>query len=38
MTMIHGKILYEDGIFYTKDQPEAIYRGVEKTLERILEK
>lgn len=38
MTMIHGRILYENGTFYTKDQPEEIYRGVEKTLERILEK
>lgn len=38
MTMIHGRILYENGTFYTKDQPEDIYRGVEKTLERILEK
>lgn len=36
MTMIHGRILYENGVFYTKDQPEEIYRGVEKTLERIL--
>lgn len=38
MTMIHGRILYENGTFYTKDQPEDIYRGVERTLERILEK
>lgn len=38
MTMIHGRILYENGTFYTKDQPKEIYRGVEKTLERILEK
>lgn len=38
MTMIHGRILYESGTFYTKDQPKEIYRGVEKTLERILEK
>ena len=36
MTMIHGRILYENGVFYTKDKPEEIYRGVEKTLERIL--
>lgn len=26
MTMIHGKILYNDGKFLTKDKPETIYR------------
>lgn len=26
MTMIHGNILYEDGIFHTEEQPEEIYR------------
>ncbi len=36
MTMIHGRILYEDGCFHTKDKPEEIYHAVNKTLERIL--
>lgn len=37
MTMIHGRILYEDGSFYTKEKPEEIYHEVNKTLERILQ-
>ena len=37
MTMIHGRILYEDGSFYTKDKPEEIYHEVNKTIERILQ-
>jgi len=36
MTMVHGKVLYENGVFYTGTSPEDIYRDVERTLERIL--
>ncbi len=36
MTMIHGKILYEKGEFYTKDTPEEIYRKAEIIRNRIM--
>lgn len=36
MTMIHGKILYEKGEFYTKDAPEDIYRKAELIKNRIM--
>lgn len=36
MTVIHGKILYEKGEFYTKEKPEEIYRKAEKIRNRIM--
>lgn len=36
MTMIGGKILYEDGVFFTKDAPEQIYRECEKSIRKML--
>ena len=36
MTMVHGKILYEKGEFYTKDKPEDIYRKAENIKSRIM--
>lgn len=35
MTMIHGKILYRDGIFLTKDQPEEIYAKANEIINRL---
>ena len=35
MTMIHGKILYENGIFSVGEEPEAIYAQVYKIQKRI---
>lgn len=36
MTMINGKILYENGKFYTKESPEEIYEKVNSIKERII--
>jgi len=36
MTMIHGKILYEKGRYYTPEQPETIYQKVNAIAERIM--
>ena len=36
MTMIGGKILYENGIFYTKDKPQDIYYKTENIMKRIM--
>lgn len=36
MTVIHGKILYDKGEFYTKEKPEEIYRKAEKIRNRIM--
>ncbi len=36
MTMINGKILYENGKFHIGSSPEEIYRNVDKVCERIL--
>lgn len=36
MTMIHGKILYEKGEFYTQGRPEEIYRKAEAIRNRIM--
>ena len=36
MTMIHGKILYENGAYYTNEQPEEIYRKVNAIAERLM--
>lgn len=36
MTMIHGKILYENGAYYTKEQPEEIYSKVNAIAERLM--
>lgn len=35
MTMIHGKILYQDGKFLTADKPEDIYRNANKIINRL---
>lgn len=37
MTMVGGKILYENGKFFVKDRPEDIYRKVSNIKERIIE-
>ncbi len=34
MTMIHGNILYRDGAFYTKIQPEEIYRKANEIIDK----
>ncbi len=36
MTMINGKILYENGTFYVSDSPESIYRNAEQIRQRII--
>lgn len=36
MTMIHGRILYENGIFYTDEKPETIYEQAAQIQQRIL--
>ena len=36
MTMIHGKILYENGKYYTAEQPEEIYKKVNAIAERLM--
>jgi 5-methylthioadenosine/S-adenosylhomocysteine deaminase len=36
MTMIHGKILYENGKFFTPERPEEIYEKVNAIAERIM--
>lgn len=36
MTMIHGKILYEDGNFYLDEKPEDIYRKSNEIAARLL--
>ncbi|MCM1136296.1 MAG: amidohydrolase [Clostridium sp.] len=36
MTMVHGKILYEKGEFYTGGKPEEIYRKVQAVKDRIM--
>lgn len=36
MTMIHGKILYENGVFFTSEQPEEIYSKVNVIAERLM--
>ena len=35
LTMIHGKILYEDGCFHIGETPETIYKEANKILKRI---
>ena len=35
MTMIHGKILYEDGKYNIGEAPEDIYKEANKILKRI---
>lgn len=35
LTMIHGKILYEDGRYYTKESPECLYEKVNKIAEKM---
>lgn len=34
MTMIHGKILYKDGEFFTKDKPADIYRKANEIIDK----
>lgn len=36
MTMVNGKILYENGTFYVSDSPENIYRKAEQIKQRII--
>ena len=36
MTMVNGKILYENGTFYVSDSPENIYRKAEEIKQRII--
>ncbi len=36
MTMINGKILYENGTCYVSDSPESIYRNAEQIRQRII--
>jgi len=36
MTMVNGKILYEDGKFYIGEEPESIYEKATKELEKIM--
>ncbi len=35
MTMIHGKMLYQDGAFYVPEEPEEIYRRANEIIERL---
>lgn len=35
LTMIHGKILYKDGVFLTRDNPEDIYAKANEIINRI---
>ena len=35
MTMIHGKVLYEDGVFHVGETPEEIYRRAQAVTERL---
>ena len=35
LTMIAGKILYEDGIFHVGEEPEAIYERVDRLVKGI---
>lgn len=35
MTMVHGKILYEDGVFHVGDTPEEIYRRAQAAADRL---
>ena len=37
MTMINGKVLYQDGIFHIGDTKEKIYENANRIAERILE-
>lgn len=34
MTMIHGKILYKDGIFFTDEKPEIIYKKANEIIDK----
>ena len=36
MTMVGGEILYEKGIFYTKESPECIYKKTDNILRKII--
>lgn len=36
MTMVHGRILYQDGNFYVGEDIDTIYRKVEETTKRLL--
>lgn len=36
LTMINGKILYQDGVFFTPDDPETIYGHANKIVKRML--
>lgn len=38
MTMIHGKILYENGRYFTAEQPEDIYQKVNTIADRLIRK
>lgn len=38
MTMVGGKILYEKGVFHTKDMPEEIYQKADDIIKRIMRK
>ncbi len=35
MTMIHGKIMYEDGIYHIGVDPEEVYARVNQITERL---
>lgn len=35
MTMINGKILYKDGVFYTGVNPDSVYENVNRIIQRI---
>ena len=36
LTMINGKILYEDGKFFVGEDPEAIYAQANKIVEKLM--
>ncbi|WP_330585117.1 amidohydrolase family protein [Parablautia muri] len=38
MTMVGGKILYENGVFYTNEKPEVIYQKTDSILEKLIGK
>ena len=35
MTMVNGKLLYEDGVFHVGDSPETIYRMAQEAADRL---